>query len=179
MGNEQGTPLPLDREEAAAQESDVTAPAEAVLLDAVLTPYRSLPPAGFAILMTAIGAVGFFAGIAFLTIGAWPITGFGVIEIGLFYLLFRLNYRSARQFERIRLTPSLLTVERHDLKGRVQRWSFQPYWLKVQLDEPSESDTPLLLRSHGNALAIGRFLSPAERLDFANTLKAALVSARR
>ncbi len=179
MGNEQGTPLPLGRDEAAAQESDVTAPAEAVLLDAVLTPYRSLPPAGFAILMTAIGAVGFFAGIAFLTIGAWPITGFGVIEIGLFYLLFRLNYRSARQFERIRLTPSLLTVERHDLKGRVQRWSFQPYWLKVQLDEPIESDTPLLLRSHGNALAIGRFLSPAERLDFANALKAALVSARR
>ena len=35
------------------------------------------------------------------------------------------------------------------------------------------------VRSHGNALAIGRFLSPAERLDFANALKAALVSARR
>lgn len=179
MGNEQDTPLPLDSDEAAVQESGATAATETVLLDAVLTPYRSLPPAGFAILMTAIGAVGFFAGIAFLTIGAWPITGFGVIEIGLFYVLFRLNYRSARQFERVKLTPSLLTVERHDLNGRVQRWSFQPYWLKVQLDEPIKSDTPLLLRSHGNALAIGRFLSPAERLDFANALKAALHSARR
>jgi uncharacterized membrane protein len=179
MGDERDTPLPLDSEEAAEQEIGAAAAAETVLLDAVLTPYRSLPPAGFAILMTAIGAVGFFAGIAFLTIGAWPITGFGAVEIGLFYLLFRLNYRSARMFERIRLTPSLLTVERHDLKGRVQRWSFQPYWLKVQLDEPIESDTPLLLRSHGNALAIGRFLSPAERLDFANALKAALHSARR
>jgi uncharacterized membrane protein len=179
MGDERDTPLPLDSDEAAEQEIGATAATETVLLDAVLTPYRSLPPAGFAILMTAIGAVGFFAGIAFLTIGAWPITGFGVIEIGLFYVLFRLNYRSARQFERVKLTPSLLTVERHDLKGRVQRWSFQPYWLKVQLDEPIESDTPLLLRSHGNALAIGRFLSPAERLDFANALKAALHSARR
>jgi uncharacterized membrane protein len=179
MGNEQGTPLPLDSEEAGTQESSATAEAETVLLDAVLTPYRSLSPAGFAILMSAVGTVGFFAGIAFLTIGAWPITGFGLVEIGLFYLLFRLNYRSARQFERVRLTPSLLTVERHDLKGRVQRWSFQPYWLKVQLDEPIESDTPLLLRSHGTALSIGRFLSPAERLDFANALKAALVAVRR
>jgi uncharacterized membrane protein len=141
MSPERDTSRPFDGAEAAA-ENDAAASEETVLLDAVLTPYRSLPPAGFAILMTAIGAVGFFAGIAFLTIGAWPITGFGVVEIGLFYLLFRLNYRSARMFERIRLTPSLLTVERHDLKGRVQRWSFQPYWLKVQLDEPIESDTP-------------------------------------
>jgi uncharacterized membrane protein len=149
-----------------------------VLFDAVLTPYRSLPPAGFAILMALVGAVGFMGGVAFLAIGAWPVTGFGAVEVGLFYILFRLNYRSARQFERVRLTRELLTVERHDVRGRVQRWSFQPYWLRVQLDEPIESDTPLTLRSHGKALVIGRFLSPAERLDFANALKAALAAMR-
>ncbi|MFZ5791484.1 MAG: DUF2244 domain-containing protein [Pseudomonadota bacterium] len=152
---------------------------EPVLFDAVLTPFRSLPPAGFAILMTLVGAVGFMGGVAFLTIGAWPVSGFGVVEVGLFYALFRLNYRSAREFERVRLTREALTVERHDVRGRVQRWSFQPYWLRVQLDEPIEPDTPLTLRSHGKALVIGRFLSPAERLDFANALKAALASLRQ
>lgn len=151
---------------------------KAALFDAVLTPYRSLSPAGFTILMALVGAVGFIGGVACLAIGAWPVTGFGAVEIGLFYILFRLNYRSARQFERVRLSRELLTVEHHDVRGRVQRWSFQPYWLRVQLDEPIESDTPLTLRSHGKALVIGRFLSPAERLDFANALNAALATVR-
>src|SRR5439155_41086 len=83
---------------------------------------------------------------------------------GLFYLLFRLNYRGTRMFERVRLTPAALTVERHDLRGRVRRWSFQPYWLRVTIDDPPEPDSPLLLSSHGRSLAIGGFLPPPERL---------------
>ena len=151
---------------------------DAVLFDALLTPYRSLSPTGFAILMSAIGLVGFAAGLAFYLIGAWPIIGFGGVEFGLFYLMFRLNYRSARISERIRLTPSSLTVERRDLKGDVQRWSFPAFWLRVELAEPTEPDSPLVLSSHGRSLAIGRFLPPGERRDFANALRAALTTAR-
>lgn len=149
-----------------------------MLFDALLTPYRSLSPTGFAILMSAIGLVGFAAGLAFYLIGAWPIIGFGGVEFGLFYVMFRLNYRSARISERVRLTPSALTVERRSLKGEVQSWSFPAYWLRVELAEPTEPDSPLLLSSHGRSLAIGRFLPPGERRDFANALRAALATAR-
>lgn len=156
-------------------------PAEAsdkVLFDALLTPYRSLSPTGFAVLMTAIGLVGFAAGLTFYLIGAWPVIGFGGVELGLFYLMFRLNYRSAKISERVRLTATTLTVERQDLKGEVQRWSFPAYWLRVDLAEPTEPDSPLILSSHGRSLVIGRFLPPTERLDFANALRAALATAR-
>jgi uncharacterized membrane protein len=159
----------------------VPSPAEAegpALLDAVLQPHRSLSPSGFALLMGAVGLIGFANGIAFLTIGAWPVSGFCGLEVGLFYLLFRLNYRGTRMFERVRLTPRALTVERHDLRGRVRRWSFQPYWLRVTIDDPPESGSPLLLSSHGRSLAIGGFLPPAERLDFARTLVRALALLR-
>jgi len=166
-------PTPDEPAEGAAAET-----AEPPLLDALLQPYRSLPPTGFAILMAAIGLVGFFGGVAFLAMGAWPVTGFGVIEIGLFYLMFRLNYRSARVAERVVLTASALTVERFDRKGMTGRWSLPTYWLKVELAEPTEPDTPLTLRSHGRSLVIGRFLPPSERLDFANALRAALAAAR-
>ena len=144
------------------------------LLDAVLQPHRSLSPTGFALLMGGVGLIGFVNGIAFLTIGAWPISGFCGLEVGLFYLLFRLNYRGTRMFERVRLTPRALTVERHDLRGRVRHWSFQPYWLRVTIDDPPEPSSPLLLSSHGRSLAIGGFLPPAERLDFARALTQAL-----
>ena len=148
------------------------------LLDAVLQPHRSLSQTGFALLMGFVGSIGFANGIAFLTIGAWPVSGFCGLEIGLFYLLFRLNYRGMRMFERVRLTPAALTVERHDHNGRVRRWSFQPYWLKVTIDDPPEPGSPLLLSSHGRSLAIGGFLPPAERLDFARVLTRALAGLR-
>ncbi len=148
--------------------------AEPVLFDALLTPHRSLSPRGFAILMGLAGLVGFASGVAFLLMGAWPIFGFCGAEWLLFYLCFRLNYRAARRTERVRLMPGLLTVERSDPRGRVQSWSFQPYWLRVELDDPAEPGGQLALASHGRRLAIGSFLSPPERLDLAEALRDAL-----
>jgi len=149
--------------------------AEPVLFDALLTPHRSLSPRGFVILMSLAALIGFAFGAAFLVMGAWPIFGFCGAEWLLFYICFRLNYRAARLRERVRLTPALLTVERCDPRGRVQSWSFQPYWLRVEMDEAALHGSELALTSHGRRLTIGSFLSPPERLDLAQALRAALV----
>jgi uncharacterized membrane protein len=151
---------------------------EPLVFDAVLTPHRSLGPTGFLLLMSAVALVGFGIGAAFFLMGAWPVFGFCGLEVVLFYVLFRLSYRSARMFERVRLTPSLLTVERHDLKGKVSRWSFQPYWLRVSMDDPPRHESRVILTSHGRALSVGNFLSPEERLEFARALREALARAR-
>ncbi|HEY7690465.1 MAG TPA: DUF2244 domain-containing protein [Dongiaceae bacterium] len=151
---------------------------DAVLFDATLHPYRSLGRRGFAFLMAAVALVGFAGGLAFVYLGAWPVTGFGIVELGLFYVMFQLNYRSARLFERVRVTREELTVERHELNGQIQRWQFQTYWLRVAMDDPPTRDSQLTLSSHGRQLAIGSFLTPSERADFARALKAALAGAR-
>jgi uncharacterized membrane protein len=170
---------PVDEAAGDAPSSPAPDLAEApALFDAVLTPHRSLSPAGFAILMTAIAGVGFVGGMAFLLAGAWPVTGFGAIEIGLFYLLFRLNYRSARIRERVWLTATSLEIERRLQDGSVRRWSFQPYWLKIHITDPPDTDSRLTLTSHGRSLSIGAFLSPDERLEFANALRAELARLR-
>ena len=148
------------------------------LFDAVLQPRRSLPSAGFAVLMGMVALVALGNAVAFMTIGAWPVSGFCGLEVLLFYVLFRLNYRRARTFERVRLTEGMLTVERHFHWGEVRRWSFQPYWLRVNLAEPPQPDSPLTLSSHGRSLVVGSFLSPDERLDFARALRQALASQR-
>ena len=49
-----------------------------------------------------------------------------------------------------------------------------PTWLQVDIADPPEPDSALLLRSHGKSLAIGAFLSPEERLDLAKALRAEL-----
>ena len=153
--------------------------AEPVLFVAVLTPYRSLSPRGFAILMGTAGLIGFAFGAGFIALGAWPIFGFCGVEWLLFYVFFRLNYRAARLQERIRMTRELMTIERRDPRGRVQSWSFQPYWLRVEMDDPPQHESQLALASHGRRLTIGSFLSLPERYELALALKAALAGARR
>jgi len=151
---------------------------EPLVFDAVLTPHRSLGPLGFMLLMGAVALVGFGIGVTFFLMGAWPVFGFCGLEVVLFYVLFRLSYRSARMFERVQLTPSLLTVERHDLGGKVSRWSFQPYWLRVSMDDPPRHESRVVISSHGRSLSVGNFLSPEERLDFARSLRDALARVR-
>ena len=148
------------------------------LFDAILTPHRSLGASGFAILMTVVAAVNIGLGVSFMLQGAWPIFGFCGLDVLLFFVMFRLNYRSARLFERIRLLPDELIVERHDPRGRTESWSFQPYWLRIAMDDPPEHHSQLVLSSHGRSLAIGSFLSATERFDLAQALGQALRSQR-
>ena len=155
-------------------------PSPPILFEARLTPYRSLPPAAFMILMLAVIAVAFLAGAVSVAFGAWPVTGFCGVELLLFYLLFRMNYRrAAGASEWIRLTYDRLEVVRRERNRETGRWVLQPYWLTVSI-EGGETEGPgaVLLRSHGRTLKIGRFLPPHERLQVKEALAAALARAR-
>ena len=145
-----------------------------VYFDAVLSPHRSLSETGFIILMSAVAGVGILIGTAFWLMGAWPVAGFCGLEIGLMYLMFRLNYQAARVRERLLLTDTGLTVERTTARGMVSRWDLAPNWLRVSIDDPPEHHSQLRLSSHGMTLVVGAFLVPEERLEVARALGAAL-----
>lgn len=149
-----------------------------VIFDARLSPHRSLSPRGFGILLMVVCAVGLAAGLVFLLVGAWPVVGFLGLDVALIYLAFRINYRRGRIHETLALTRRDLTVRRVDHRGRVASWRFQPTWLQVLIDEPPRHDSRLVLRSHGRSLAIGAFLTPAERVDLATALCRALARAK-
>ena len=151
---------------------------EPVIFDALLTPHRSLSPRGFVILMAAVCAVSFLAGLAFFLMGAWPVVGFLGLDVLLIYLAFRINYHHGRRYESLVLTRDELTVERVDPWGRAARWRFQPVWLQILMDDPPEHHSQLTLRSHGKSVSIGSFLTPAERLDLAKALRRALSDTR-
>jgi uncharacterized membrane protein len=141
------------------------------LFEAILEPHRSLSPRGFLILMCAVAMVSFTAGIAFVMVGAWPVFGFIGLDAVLIYVAFKVNFHSAKIYESVKLTEDLFLVERMRPNGQISRWRFQPYWLRVAMED---GDSRLILSSHGKSVIIGEFLTARERVDFADTLQSEL-----
>jgi len=68
-------------------------------------------------------------------------------------------------------------VERVNHWGEVKSWRFAPAWLQVAVEEPARPGGGLVLRSHGQSLKIGSFLTLDERRDLAGALRSALRAA--
>jgi uncharacterized membrane protein len=150
------------------------------LFSARLTPHRSLNRTGFLVLMAFITVISFAAGVVFWWIGAWPVFGFFGLDVLVIYWAFRINFRSARAFEEISVTPSELRVRRVSHRGHVMEWVLNPLW--VQLDQKTHAEfgiERLYLVSRGRRVSIGSFLGPDEKASFAKALVAALQSAKR
>jgi uncharacterized membrane protein len=155
-----------------------TAHTDASLFRAVLHPHRSLTPRGFLILMLAIGGVSFVAGMVFLIMGAWPVMGFFGLDVLLIYVAFRLNYRAARAYELVELTPQRLTVQRVSPSGKTKSVDFNPYWVRVLFTERPDGGNHLRLASHGREFEFARLLNDDERREFAGVLRRALDTGR-
>ena len=149
-------------------------PGHGVFFERVLLPHRSLPLPAFHLLMLLLGLVSLVASVFFLALGAWPVCGFFGLDVALLYLAFRISYRSARQHETLRLAGDQFTVERVSIRGERRLWQFQPFWLRVVLEERADESNRLLVASHGRSLVIGDFLPPPSRRDLAATLRQAL-----
>jgi len=147
---------------------------DAVFFERVLLPHRSLPPRSFQLLMLLLGAISGGASLVFVIVGAWPVCGFFGLDVLLLYLAFRISYRSARQHETLRLAGDQFTVERVSIRGERRVWRFQPFWLRIVLEERTDESNRLSVTSHGRSLVIGDFLPPPSRRELAGSLKRAL-----
>ncbi len=153
--------------------AEIGPPFYPVYFDAEFRPNRSLPPHMFGFLMAALAIISFAAGVFFMQLGAWPITGFFGLDLLLFYGAFRMNYRAGKLRERVRLDARDLVVRRQTVKGEVYAWRFEPTWARVEDDEQIRA---ISLRSHGRRLILGRFLNEEERAEVAQKLNDALAA---
>jgi uncharacterized membrane protein len=149
-----------------------------VLLDQVLRPSPPLSPRVLLIILAIVALINIvFAG-TFVLRGAWPIAPFLGLDVALLAWASRASTRAAKREEHVVLTPARLSVERRFPKTPRREWLFNPYWVRVEMDEPHEHWSQLTLWSHGKFLRIGQFLAQDERARFAQRLKAALRDAR-
>ena len=154
-------------------------PTETPIFSAVLRPHRSLSPRGFVMVMLALISCSFTAGLAFWSMGAWPVVGFFGLDIVLVQLAFRLNYRQARASEEVTVFADRMTVMKTTPRGDMSELGFNPYWARIEVDRhPEAGVTRVTIASHGKRLDIAGFLGPHERESFAAALSAALAEAR-
>lgn len=153
-------------------------PQEDAQFSAILTPNRSLGPRGFLLVMLLVSLMSFAAGFAFFLVGAWPVVGFFCLSVLLVYVAFRLNFRAARLYETVDLSGNELKVSRVYPSGRSRSWSFNPYWVRLEIIERPGKRKALTLSSHGSRLIFGNFLTDDEKSQFADELNGALQSGR-
>ena len=154
------------------------APDDDILLDAVLRPSPPLAPKILLAILAAVCLINISFALSFILRGAWPIAPFLGLDVALLAWAFRASSRAAKREERVTLTPAELVVARIPPDGPRRQWAFNPYWVRVEMDDPPEHGSQLTLWSHGKFLRIGQFLAPEERARFAKTLRSALRSAR-
>ncbi|MEZ2408360.1 putative membrane protein [Bosea sp. OAE752] len=150
------------------------------VFDATITPHRSLGQHGFRIVMTLVCLASVVSSIPFVVLGAWPVAGFFGIDVLALFIAFHVNFRHARAFERIVVTPLEVFLRKVSHHGREAVWRSNPAW--TRLEKQADEDYGLLgltLVSRGRSVPVAAALSPQERAGFADALGAALARARR
>lgn len=147
---------------------------------AVLTPHRSLGPAGFRVLMLVLLGSWLFTGLVFVALGAWPVFGFFGLDVLILYVAFRLNYRSARCHEEVRLTRQELLIRKVAVSGKTAESRFNPAWTKLDVRRhPYAGVTGLTVSSRRRHVPVGDFLNPDDRESFAKAFGIALARLKR
>jgi uncharacterized membrane protein len=149
-----------------------------VILDQVLRPSPPMSPRALSVILLFVLLINLAIALYFVLHGAWPIAPFLGVDVALLAWAFRASLIAARREEHVTLTPSVLRVARRPPKGKGDEIRFNPYWVRVQMDDPPDHWSQLIVWSHGKGLKIGSFLAPDERASFAGTLKDALRRAR-
>ena len=149
-----------------------------VFFDAILEPNRPLGPKGLALVVGSVAAISFAAGVMFVLKGAWPVTPFFGADVLLLAWAMRASVRAARRREHLLLTSDSLLIERVAANGRTRREEINPYWLRVEHDDPELLGCELALVSRGRRWVVGSFLGAEERASLAEALRRALRDAR-
>ncbi len=152
----------------------VVALSSTILFEAMIVPHRSLSPRGVRVLMALMLGCAALIALRVLLIGAWPVLGFSVVEVGLAVGLLKLNVHRARASELVLLTEYAMSVTRTDPRGRRVEVSFPVDWLNVVLEEIPGQVPRLALVMRNVREEIAASLGEAEKRDLAAALGDAL-----
>jgi uncharacterized membrane protein len=149
------------------------------LFRARITPHRSLGENGFRLVMTLVCIATVISSIPFMVAGAWPVAGFFGLDLVALYIAFRVNFRDARGFEEVMVTPLMVQLAKVTPKGERSEWRFDTLWTKLEREDDEDFGLmKLRVVSRGQSVPVAQALSPMERASFAEALQGALRAAR-
>jgi uncharacterized membrane protein len=151
---------------------------EPFVFDAMVEPNRPLKPAGIALVIGFLAASSLALSLMFVLKGAWPVTPFFGADVLFLAIAMRASVKASRRRERLVLTPERLRIERIAASGAMRYEEINPYWLRVEHDDPELMGAELALVSRGRRWIVGSCLGAAERASLADALRRALREAR-
>ena len=149
-----------------------------VLLAELLKPSPPLPPSVLLVILSVVAAINLAFMIGFALRGAWPVAPFLGADVALLAWAFRQCWIASQREERVTLTRSSLRISRTPAPAEMPDTVLNPYWVRVEINDPGKPENQLTLWSHGKGVRVGAFLPPVERFNFANRLKTALWRAK-
>lgn len=149
-----------------------------VYFDALLKPNQSLSQPGFTLFMCVLAGLSFVSGMAFISLGAFPIIGFFGLDVLAIWVAFKVCFRYQKQWTRVRVTADHLRVDHVSPKGKASFVELPSAFARIELTEPLTPNSWLTLAYQRQAYVIGRFLTVDERKSLADAIRAALQKAR-
>ncbi len=145
---------------------------ETLLMDWLIRRNCSVSPRQFVACYASLAAFSLAIAALLWWCGAWlvlPFTGIELLAVGVAFVMYA---RHAVDFERIRLFPHRLLIERMSAE-RLTRLEFNPRWVRV---EPGATPRdPVRLVSRGQRIVVGQHLAQYRRAQFARELHASLL----
>src|SRR5215469_2047234 len=127
---------------------------EPIYFKAVLRPNPPLPPVACLCLVAAVAAVNIAIALIFVLRGAWPVTPFMGVDVLVLAWAFYSSSRAAKTREELELSRSQLRVDYYPARGEPSHVGLNPYWVRVELDEPLWGRRAITLASHGKRVQI-------------------------
>jgi len=138
-------------------------------------PHRSMPTHGFHKILMFTGGMLCLPLIPLLgTPVGWALIPFLLATLFLLWFFIRWNYKDGTLHEDLKIWDDLITVERVDPKGRIQRWHANPFWVRTELYADGKIENYLTLIGNGREIELGAFLSPEERVSLRDDVDRAL-----
>ncbi len=147
---------------------DLLMDSEPVLKDWTMKRNCSVSPRQFVYFYVSLAVVSLAIAFILMVVGAWLVLPFTGIELLVVGVAFALYARHAIDYERIRLFPNRLVIERLNAEDLTQ-FEFNPHWVRI---EPGATPRdPIRLVSRGQTIMIGQHLAQYRRAQFAGELR--------
>lgn len=152
---------------------------DTLLFEASISPNRSLSHRGKIRLLAGLTAGCALMAARAISLGAWPVAAFGIVELGLAALLFWIHARSQRRSELLLLSKDSFRLVHTGPDGTRRHTTLTLRWLAVELEERAGRVPGLYVRCRGDQMQlhrheIARALGDVEKRDLAASLQEAV-----
>ena len=136
----------------------------------IIRPNRSLTWEQTKIVYFCIASYSLAIAGVFAVMGFWPVLPFAGGEVAVLGIAFYVNALTGTSVQVVTVGADVVKVEKERPGPRCE-WRFHRAWARVDIDGPSgHRSSRLVVRSHGNEVVLGEFLTETERKRLAATL---------